>query len=137
VARCGCTRCSSTASWDLLDAAGWQVRQGGHDLTVPVAAPGPGVDPAAVDRSIRVALAAVGARVRVAVRVIDTVPAGAAGKRPLVVAHHAAQCTDETGPSAWPRARPDRAVSAAQPYPCRRAVALITPRPSGTLGGYQ
>jgi phenylacetate-CoA ligase len=71
---------------DLPDAAGWQVRQGEHDLTVLVAAPGPGVDVAAVDRSVRVALAAAGARVPVTVAVVDAIPAGAAGKRPLVVA---------------------------------------------------
>jgi phenylacetate-CoA ligase len=58
---------------------------------VLVAAPGPGVDAAAVDRSIRVALAAAGARVPVTVRVVDTVPVGAAGKRPLVVAFHGGQ----------------------------------------------
>jgi hypothetical protein len=73
---------------DLQDAAGWQVRQGEHDLTVLVAGPGPGVDAAAVDRSVRVALAAAGARVPVTVAVVDAIPAGPAGKRPLVVAFH-------------------------------------------------
>jgi hypothetical protein len=42
----------------------WQVRPGEHDLTVLLAGAGPGVDMAAVDQSVRVALAAAGARCR-------------------------------------------------------------------------
>ena len=72
---------------DLLDAAGWQVRQdddGG--LTVLLAAPSAGVDPARLKADVTGALATAGAAAPVRVRVVDAIPAGAAGKRPLVVA---------------------------------------------------
>ena len=72
---------------DLLDAAGWQVRQGGQEIAVLVAGPGARFDPAAAERAVRAALTAAGALAPpVHVSVVDTIPAGAAGKRPLVVA---------------------------------------------------
>ncbi len=76
---------------DLLDAAGWQVRQAESAITVLVAAPGDGFDQTATEQALRAALATAGAQptIRVSISVVDTIPAGAAGKRPLVVAHHA------------------------------------------------
>jgi putative adenylate-forming enzyme len=72
---------------DLLDAPAWQVRQQGADITVLVAAPGPAVDIAATERAVRAALAAAGAQPgAVSLSIVDSIPAGAAGKRPLVVA---------------------------------------------------
>jgi phenylacetate-coenzyme A ligase PaaK-like adenylate-forming protein len=73
---------------DLLDAAGWQVRQEGPLLRVLVAGPGPGFDPDDTERRVRAALAGAGAAPPpVQVQAVDAIPAGAAGKRPLVVAH--------------------------------------------------
>jgi phenylacetate-coenzyme A ligase PaaK-like adenylate-forming protein len=75
---------------DLLDAAGWQVRQQQRHLRVLVAAPGAGFDPAATERAVQAALTAAGVRApAVHVSIVDAVPAGPAGKRPLVVADHA------------------------------------------------
>lgn len=75
---------------DLLDAPAWQVRQHGPDITVLVAAPGPQVDLTATEEDVRAALAAAGAQPRaISLSVVDTIPAGAAGKRPLVVADKA------------------------------------------------
>jgi hypothetical protein len=72
---------------DLLDAAGWQVRQEGTLLRVLIAGPGPGFDPDATERHVRAALAEAGAfPPSVRVLAVDAIPAGAAGKRPLVVA---------------------------------------------------
>jgi phenylacetate-coenzyme A ligase PaaK-like adenylate-forming protein len=72
---------------DLLDAAGWQVRQQETQLRVLVAAPGPSFDPQAAECTVRAALTAAGASApAVSVSVVDTIPVGAAGKRPLVVA---------------------------------------------------
>jgi putative adenylate-forming enzyme len=76
---------------DLLDAPAWQVRQHGADITVLVASPSPTVDIAATEFAVRETLAKAGARPHaVTVSIVDTVPAGAAGKRPLVVADKAA-----------------------------------------------
>jgi putative adenylate-forming enzyme len=73
---------------DLLDAAGWQVRQEGPLLRVLVAGPGPGFDPDDTERRVRAALAGAGAAPPpVQVQAVDAIPAGASGKRPLVVAH--------------------------------------------------
>ncbi|MGY1738193.1 phenylacetate--CoA ligase family protein [Geodermatophilus sp. SYSU D00684] len=84
--------------FDLLDAAGWQVRQdedGG--LTVLLAAPGAGVDPTRLQADVVGAVAAAGATATaVRVQVVDTIPVGAAGKRPLVVARSAHRV--DTGP---------------------------------------
>jgi len=74
---------------DLLDTAGWQVRQHDGRLAVLVAGPGPGFDPATTQRAVRAALTTAGALApAVRVSVVEAIPAGAAGKRPLVVADH-------------------------------------------------
>src|SRR6266498_866916 len=74
---------------DLLDAAGWQVRQHDGRLAVLVAGPGSGFDPATTERAVRAALTTAGALApAVRVSVLEAIPAGAAGKRPLVVADH-------------------------------------------------
>ena len=75
---------------DLLDTAGWQVRLGEHDLTVLIAAAGPRFNPTATVDAIRAALTTAGVQpTAITIRQVDTIPAGAAGKRPLVVAHNA------------------------------------------------
>lgn len=72
---------------DLVDAAGWQVRQESRGLRVLIAAPGTDFDAERLQRAVPAALTAAGALPPpVAIAVVDTVPAGAAGKRPLVVA---------------------------------------------------
>ena len=73
---------------DLLDAAGWQVRQHEDQLRVLVAGPGPGFDPAGAERTVQAALTTAGAHASaVHLSVVDAIPTGAAGKRPLVVAN--------------------------------------------------
>jgi phenylacetate-CoA ligase len=81
---------------DLADAAGWQVRQADDALQVLVAAPGRGVDPARLAQDLTTALQHAGATpLPVQVRTVNAIPAGAAGKRPLVVARpHAADATN-------------------------------------------
>ena len=75
---------------DLLDATGWQVRQGEQDLTVMIAAAGPRFDPMVTADAVRAALTTAGVRSpAITIRQVDTIPAGAAGKRPLVVAQKA------------------------------------------------
>jgi phenylacetate-CoA ligase len=71
---------------DLLDAAGWQVRQDDGGLQVLVAAPGAAVEIDALEQEVTTALRRGGAVTAVRVRLVDAIPAGAAGKRPLVVA---------------------------------------------------
>lgn len=72
---------------DLLDASGWQVSQQKRELRVLVASPGPGFNAATTEREVQVALAAVGVLAPVVhLSVVDTIPAGPAGKRPFVVA---------------------------------------------------
>ena len=72
---------------DLLDVSGWQVRQEQGQLRVLVAAPAWDFDADGTARAVRRALAAAGAEPPpVTVSVVDTIPAGPAGKRPLVVA---------------------------------------------------
>ena len=72
---------------DLLDAAGWQVRQQEQGLNILVAAPASGFDQQATVRAVRGALATAGASpLDVRLSMVDEIPAGAAGKRPLVVA---------------------------------------------------
>jgi phenylacetate-coenzyme A ligase PaaK-like adenylate-forming protein len=71
---------------DLLDGAGWQVRQENGGLRVLVASPAGRFDPHAIEVAVRRALAAAGANSPpVEASSVDTIPAGAAGKRPLVV----------------------------------------------------
>jgi phenylacetate-CoA ligase len=75
---------------DLVGAAAWQVRQDDDGaLTVLLAAPGPGVDPVRLHADVVRSLAGAGAAAAVRVRVVDGIPAGAGGKRPLVVARPA------------------------------------------------
>jgi putative adenylate-forming enzyme len=84
---------------DLLDAPAWQVRQHGPDITVLVVAPGPTVDIAAIEQAVRTALTQIGAQPHaVALSIVDSIPAGAAGKRPLVVADTAAASSTWTFP---------------------------------------
>jgi len=72
---------------ELVDAAGWQVRQDPDGLTVLVASPGPAFDAPAVQRAVAAGLAdAQVAPLTIRVEVVDAIPAGAAGKRPLIVA---------------------------------------------------
>ena len=72
---------------DLIDAAGWQVRQHPAGLRLLVASPGPSFDRAATEDAVRAALIAAGASTpQVTVSVVGEIPSGAAGKRPLVVA---------------------------------------------------
>jgi len=74
---------------DLLDATGWQVRQEEGQLEVQVAGGGPGFDPASTEQALHAALAAANvAPLPLRVVVVDTIPAGAAGKRPLIIAQH-------------------------------------------------
>jgi phenylacetate-CoA ligase len=72
---------------DLLDASGWQVSQQKQGLRVLVARPSAGFDQSATERGVQAALAAAGAVAPVVhLLVVDTIPAGPAGKRPFVVA---------------------------------------------------
>jgi phenylacetate-CoA ligase len=74
---------------DLLDVAGWQVRQeadGGLTVLLASLGAGAGVDLARLQADVTAALAGAGAAAAVRVQVVDAIPAGAAGKRPLVVA---------------------------------------------------
>jgi phenylacetate-CoA ligase len=72
---------------DLLDAAGWQVRQETDGLRILVASPGPGFHKRATGGDIQAALTAAGVTVpQVTITVVGEIPVGAAGKRPLVVA---------------------------------------------------
>jgi len=66
---------------DVLDAAGWQVRQHEDQLRVPVADPGPGFDSTGAERAVQADRTAAGAHVpAVHLSVVDAIPAGAAGK---------------------------------------------------------
>jgi phenylacetate-CoA ligase len=72
---------------ELVDAAGWQVRQDHNELTVLVASPGPAFDAPAVQRAVAAGLEdAQVAPLAIRVVVVDAIPTGAAGKRPLIVA---------------------------------------------------
>ena len=72
---------------DLVDAAGWQVRQDADGVQVLLASPGRGVDLGRLKHDVTAALRAAGAAVpEVRVDAVDAIPAGPAGKRPLVVA---------------------------------------------------
>lgn len=74
---------------DLLDAAGWQVRQEDGRLEVQVAGVGAGFDPTRTAQALHTALAAANvAPLPLRVSVADTIPAGASGKRPLIIAQH-------------------------------------------------
>ena len=72
---------------DLLDATGWQVRQREGQLDIQVAGAGPGFDPTGTEQALHAALAAANvAPLLLRVSVVDTILAGAAGKRPLILA---------------------------------------------------
>ncbi|GAA1804715.1 phenylacetate--CoA ligase family protein [Luedemannella flava] len=72
---------------DLIPAAGWQVRHEPGQLRVLIAAPGRGFDAAETGHRVAAALMAAGvAPPPVNVTTVDSIPTGAAGKRPLVVA---------------------------------------------------
>jgi phenylacetate-CoA ligase len=72
---------------ELLDAAGWQVRQDQDGLTVLVASPGPAFDAAATQQAVAAGLEdAQVAPLAIRVAVVDAIPTAAAGKRPLIVA---------------------------------------------------
>ena len=72
---------------DLLDATGWQVHQREGHLEVQIAGAGPGFDPADTEHALHAALAAVKvAQIPLQVSIVDTIPARAAGKRPLIIA---------------------------------------------------
>jgi phenylacetate-CoA ligase len=72
---------------DLLDAAGWQIRQEDNQLRVLVAGPGSGFNPAATEGAVQAAITAAGGHAPlITASVVDAIPAGAAGKRPLVIA---------------------------------------------------
>jgi putative adenylate-forming enzyme len=72
---------------DLVDGAGWQVRQEPQRLLVLISGPAAGIDRDSIARAVRDALATAGAQPPpIEVTVVDDIPAGAAGKRPLVVA---------------------------------------------------
>jgi phenylacetate-CoA ligase len=72
---------------ELVDAAGWQVRQDQDELTVLVASPGPTFDAPSVQQGVAAGLEdAQVAPLAIRVVVVDAIPTGAAGKRPLIVA---------------------------------------------------
>jgi putative adenylate-forming enzyme len=72
---------------DLLDAAGWQIQQQKGGLRILVAGPGQNFHKEATETNVQAALTAAGtATLELTVTVVDGIPAGAAGKRPLVVA---------------------------------------------------
>jgi phenylacetate-CoA ligase len=72
---------------ELADAAGWQVRQDQDELTVLVASPGPTFDARSIQQAVAAGLEdAQVAPLTVRVVVVDAIPAGAAGKRSLIVA---------------------------------------------------
>jgi phenylacetate-CoA ligase len=72
---------------ELVDAAGWQVRQDKNELTVLVASPGPTFSARSVQQAVAAGLQdAQVAPPAIRVVVVDAIPSGAAGKRPLIVA---------------------------------------------------
>lgn len=72
---------------DRVPAEGWQVRETEHGLKVLVAKPGSGFDASRAREAVLCALEHAGVQLpRVEVSTVDAIPAGAAGKRPLVVA---------------------------------------------------
>lgn len=72
---------------DLLHASAWQVRQESDGIRIVIQAPVGGIDRPALEGSIAHAVQAAGAVPgRVRVEEVKEIPAGASGKRPLVVA---------------------------------------------------
>jgi phenylacetate-CoA ligase len=71
---------------DTLGIDGWQVREEEHGLRVLIARPSGALDATAVQQRLRAALAEAGvAPLPIDVSVVEEIPTGAAGKRPLVV----------------------------------------------------
>jgi hypothetical protein len=71
----------------MVDAAGWQVRLQERELGVLIASPDRSFDPTSTERAVLARLLAAGALPPpVRVSVVDAIPSGPAGKRPLVVA---------------------------------------------------
>jgi phenylacetate-coenzyme A ligase PaaK-like adenylate-forming protein len=84
---------------DLLPAAGWQVREEESGLRILIAAPAPGFDASTVAQSVREALATAGAApIGLSIEVVDSIAAGASGKRPLVVAKQIPRGARESAP---------------------------------------
>lgn len=74
---------------DHVPAEGWQVRQTEDGLEVLVANPRYGFDPAKAREPVLRELERSGVRpIPVEISIVPVIPAGAAGKRPLVVARH-------------------------------------------------
>jgi phenylacetate-CoA ligase len=72
---------------DGVHAGGWQVREEEDRLRVLIARPGPDLSAERVAAALSSALEAAGAAsIAVTVEVVDAIAAGAAGKRPLVIA---------------------------------------------------
>ena len=68
---------------DLLDAVGWQVRHHEDRLQILIASPGPGFDQTATETAVQAALDDAGAAAtHPTATVVDSIPVGAAGKRP-------------------------------------------------------
>lgn len=81
---------------DLLDVAGWQVRQEAGGLTVLVAGAGGQLDPGAVVDRLRGELQRAGVGpLPVRLETVGAIPPGAAGKRPLVLAERAPGITQD------------------------------------------
>jgi len=73
---------------DLVAAAGWQVRQEEGHLHVLIASPEASFNPETMKAALEASLIEAGAgRLTVRVSIVDSIPSGPAGKRPLVVAH--------------------------------------------------
>jgi phenylacetate-CoA ligase len=90
---------------DLVDTAGWQVRQRPDRLEVLLASPAAAVDPTRTERAIRAALTQAGvASISVYVNAVRAIPPGPAGKRPLVLAD--ATATVRPAPVAQPSRAP-------------------------------
>ncbi len=85
---------------DLSRAGGWQVRQEDGALRVLVSAPEAAFDSSALATSIARALDAAGAAaIPISVEVVGEIPAGAAGKRPLVVSARTARTSARSRPA--------------------------------------
>ena len=92
---------------DLIDAAGWQVHQQEMGLRIIVASPGPNFDRTATEATVQAALRGAGvATTPVAATVVDSIPVGPTGKRPLVVALHPSRNSSPTSSSDDPHEDP-------------------------------
>lgn len=73
---------------DQLPVAAWQVRQEAQRLRLLVSGAPASLNAEEISNTIGERLAALGVRLGVALEVVDEIPAGASGKRPMVVALH-------------------------------------------------